>query len=483
MKPLPVRAPAGVLVRAIAAAFALGTVGATASAQVLDLAQAYREALANDTVVASARTQLEATREKIPQARAALGTSVTGNAGLSRQMVDTNLSPRRDFTTQNYSLNLTYPLYRMQNVEALEQSRLQVAIAEAQLAQARQDLAVRVSQAYFDLLAAQDTVSTIRAQKRAITEQLASAQRNFEVGTATITDQQEAQSRFDLAVAQELVALNDLAVRRAALAQLVGKPFTALKVLRRDVVLSAPTPAVETPWTDNARQSSLLVQQARITAEVARREIDRQRYASRPTIDAVSSVGYASNATAALVGIRSQSAALGVQLSIPLYTSGGIDSRVREATLLRDKAETDLENVRRQVEQSARQAFLGVRSGLAQVNALQAAEKSSQLALESNLLGYQVGVRINIDVLNAQQQLFNTQRDLARARYDVLLNGLRLKLTSAALGEADLETLSALTQVPETDPTEPPPEAARRAPGPAVSPPQIQPVPPRPTGR
>ncbi|MCX7271826.1 MAG: TolC family protein, partial [Burkholderiales bacterium] len=133
------------------------------------------------------------------------------------------------------------------------------------------------------------------------------------------------------------------------------------------------------------------------------------------------------------------------------------DARVREAAALRDKAETDLENVRRQVEQSARQSFLGVNSGLAQVNALEAAEKSSQLALDSNLLGYQVGVRINIDVLNAQQQLFTTQRDLAKARYDVLLNGLRLKLTSAALSETDLQALSSLLETPATDPTEPPP--------------------------
>ena len=186
------------------------------------------------------------------------------------------------------------------------------------------------------------------------------------------------------------------------------------------------------------------------------------------------------NATAALVGIKSQSAAIGLQLSIPIYTGGGIDARVREAAVLRDKAESDLENVRRQVEQSARQAFLGVRSGLAQVTALQAAEKSSQLALESNLLGYQVGVRINIDVLNAQQQVFNTQRDLARARYDVLLNGLRLKFSNAALGEPDLEALTALTVTPETDPTEAPPEPPRRSPE-APGGAQVQPVPARPS--
>ena len=176
------------LARAIAAALAFASAGV--GAQVIDLSQAWRDALANDAPVASARAQLAATREKIPQAQAALGPTVTGTGAFSRQMVDTNLAPRRDFTTQNYSIALNYPLYRLPNVEALEQSRLQVAIAEAQLAQARQDLAVRVSQAYFDVLAAQDSVSTIRAQKRAISEQLASARRNFEVGTATITDQQ-----------------------------------------------------------------------------------------------------------------------------------------------------------------------------------------------------------------------------------------------------------------------------------------------------
>ncbi len=433
---------------------------APAGAQAMDLVAAYRDALANDTVVASVRTQLAATREKIPQAQSTLLPSVTGNGAISRQIVDSSVSGRRDFTAQNYSINLTYPLYRLQNVETLEQSKLQVAIAEAQFAQAQQDLAVRVSQAYFDVLAAQDSLATIRAQKRAISEQLASAKRNFEVGTATITDQQEAQSRFDLTIAQEFVAINDLAVKRAALTLLVGKPANNLQVLRKGVALTPPAPAAEADWTEGARQNSLLVQQSKVAVEVARREIDKQRYARRPTVDLVSSIGQSRSATAAFIGVVSTSGVLGVQVAIPLYTGGAIDSRVREATLLRDKAETDLENVRRQVEQSARQSYLGVNSGLAQVRALEAAERSSQLALDSNLLGYQVGVRINIDVLNAQQQLFTTQRDLAKARYDVLVNGLRLKFAAAALSEADLQGLSALLEASNSDPTEPPAAAS-----------------------
>ncbi|MBU6271352.1 MAG: TolC family outer membrane protein [Betaproteobacteria bacterium] len=449
---------------------ALAIACAPAGAQMLDIAQAYKDALANDAVVASSRAQLAAVRERVPQARAGLLPTVTGTGALSRQVVDTNLAPRREFNTQNYQISLNQPLYRLQNVEAFEQSKLQVAAAEAQVAQAQLDLILRVSQAYFDVLAAQDSVATIRAQKRAISEQLASAKRNFEVGTATITDQQEAQSRFDLAVAQEYAALNDLSVRRAALAQLVGKPVSGLQVLRPGVALSPPQPEEESRWTENARQNSLLVQQSRVSVEVARREIDRQRYGHRPTLDAVGSVGYSRSPTASFIGVNSASGSLGLQLSIPLYAGGAIDARVREALQLRDKAEADLENTRRQVEQSARQAFLGVRSGLAQVQALQAAEKSSQLALDSNLLGYQVGVRINIDVLNAQQQVFNTQRDLAKARYDVLMNGLRLKSAASALSDADLQALAALMQAPDGDPTEPPPApSAAAAPGGAGS--------------
>ncbi len=456
----------------ISGALALAFVG-HGSAQAIDLAQAYRDALANDTVVASTRAQLEATRERVPQARAGLLPAINGSMVVNRQMVDTNLAPRRDFTSQNYSVNMTYPLYRLQNVETFEQSKLQVLISEAALAQAQQDLAVRVSQAYFDVLAAQDNLATIRAQKRAISEQLASARRNFEVGTATITDQQEAQSRFDLAVAQEFVAINDLAVKRAALSQLVGKPTGELQVLRKGLTLDSPTPAVEREWTENARQNSLLVQQARVGVEVARREIEKQRYGHRPTVDLVSTLGQSRSAAVNFLGVVSNAATLGVQVAIPIYAGGAVDARVREAASLRDKAESDLENVRRQVEQSARQSYLGVNSGLAQVRALEAAERSSQLALDSNLLGYQVGVRINIDVLNAQQQLFNTQRDLAKARYDVLLNSLRLKFSNAALSEADLQALAALLETPVGDPTEPPP-------APSTGNTQVTPVAPRP---
>ena len=434
----------------------------------LDLMQAWRAALANDAQLASARSQLQATRERVPQARAGLLPSVNATAAISPQSVDTNVGPTRDFTARTYAIQLSYPLFRMQNVESFEQSKLQVAAGEAQYAQASQDLVLRVSQAYFDVLAAQDNLDTLQAQMRAISEQLAAAKRNFEVGTATVTDQQEAQARYDLASAQEIAARNDLEVKRAALAQLIGQPVGELDVLRPGLMLEGPQPAREADWTQNARDNNLLVQQQRVASEIAKREIDRQRYGHYPTVDVVGALQRAENTAYNFVGIRSNAAVIGLQLSVPIYAGGGIDARVREAAASHERSLSDLENARRQAEQGARQAYLGLNSGLAQVRALEAAERSSRLALDSNLLGYQVGVRINIDVLNAQQQLFSTQRDLAKARYDALLNGLRLKSTAGALGEPDVAQVNALLAPPQPKPAEA--TSATPVPAPAAQP-------------
>ena len=427
---------------------ALVALAAGAPAFALDLLEAYRDALASDPQLASARSQLQAIRERVPQARAALLPQVSATAAVMRQDFDTNLAPARQFNSQSYGIQLSYPLLRKPYNEVLEQSKLQVTAGEAQLLQAEQDLILRVSQAYFDLLAAQDNLETIRAQKRAISEQLASAKRNFEVGTATITDQQEAQARFDLTSAQEIAAQNDLAVRRAALAQLIARPVGDVNELRPGVTLEGPQPAGESDWVQSARDNNLLVQQQRLAADVAQREIERRRAAYYPSIDLVGNVGHGRNSAFNLIGVRTDSAAIGVQLSVPLYTGGLIQASVREATALLDRSLSDLESSRRLAEQNARQAYLGLNSGLAQVGALEAAERSSRLALDSNVLGYQVGVRINIDVLNAQQQLFATQSQLARARYDALLSGLTLKSTTGILSETDLARINALLVPP-----------------------------------
>jgi outer membrane protein len=454
---------------ALAAAFAAQAGPAAAAMDLMDVIRAATEI---DPVVASARAQLAAIQERVPQAQAALKPTLNATANANFNVLDTSVARTRDWDAQSLGLLASVPVYRPANREVVRQSELSVQVAEAQLAQARQDLILRVSQAYFDVLAAQDSLAVVRAQKQAIGEQFASARRNFEVGTATVTDQQEAQARLDLTRAQEVSFENDLEVRRALLAQLIGKPAEDLHTLRRNVEVKAPEAEREGEWASIARAQNYQVRQAELSGEIARREIERQRFGHQPTLDLVTqaNAGRSANGatSTAAVGIRSQSALVGLQFAMPLYTGGAVDARVREAIALQDKTQFDLENARRTAEQAARQTFLGVKSGLEQVRALTAAERSSQLALESNQLGYQVGVRINIDVLNAAQQLFSTQRDLARARYDVLLNGLRLRNTAGDLSESDIAQVNGLLEAPRppapaATPT-PPASAAPAAP-------------------
>jgi outer membrane protein len=416
-------------------------------AHAIDLLQVYKEALANDPVYASARASLAAGAEKTPQGRAGLLPTVGVGGSYSRVGADsTLLSGDRNSTTNGYTVSLSQPLFRWANWEQYQQGKLQTSASEALFAQAGQDLIVRVSQAYFDVLTAQDALASIQAQKAAITEQLASAKRNFEVGTATITDTHEAQARFDLAAAQELSAESDLDIKRAALQQIIGKPAGELAALRPGLQLSAPQPAQIDKWVETAEAQNYGVIGQQLGLEIAQREIKRNRAGHSPTVDLVASRNHNNQmgSTLTLPANVSNSNTVGVQWNIPLFAGFAVTSKVREAIALEDKARADLENARRTAALGARQSFLGVNSGLAQVKALEAAEVSSQSALESNQLGYQVGVRINIDVLNAQQQLFATRRDLAKARYDTLVNGLKLKSAAGTLQEDDLTAVNQL---------------------------------------
>ncbi|MBL8494107.1 MAG: TolC family outer membrane protein [Rhodocyclaceae bacterium] len=420
-------------------------------ASAADLLQMYRDALANDSQFAAARAQLDAGRERIPQGRAGLLPSVGLNANTNWNDVDIKqpISAERRFNSNGYALQLTQPLFRWQNLVQYDQSKLQVAQAEAVFAQARQDLILRVSQAYFDVLLAQDTLTVAQAQKKAIAEQLEQARRNFEVGTSTIVDTHEAQSRYDLTVAQEIAAQSDLDVKRQALRQLIGKEPEALKALKSVVQISRPQPDDIQQWVGAAEQNSFAVQAQQAGLEVATREIERQRAGHYPTVDLVASHNRSKGLSSSGVSLgtaESSSNVVGLQLAVPLYQGGLVMSREREAVALKEKASGDLETTRRAAALSARQAYLGVSSGTAQVKALEAALVSSQSALDSNKLGYEVGVRINIDVLNAQQQLYTTRRDLFKARYDTLLAQLRLKAAAGALGEDDVQQINALLE-------------------------------------
>ena len=409
--------------------------------------QVYREAQSYDAVYAAARYAVEAGRERRPQGLALLlpTLNLSSQATRTRTEVESRdpaVTP--SFTrypeSVGYTLTFTQPLFRYQNWIQYEQSSFQVKQAEATFGQAYQDLIVRVAQAYFDVLAAQDTLGLVRAQREAISEQLAQAKRNFEVGTATITDTHEAQARYDLNGAQEIAAQNDLESKRRALQLLTGKEPAELRPLRADIKLTPPNPNDMQTWVDLAEKQSYQVQIAESAGEVAALEAKRSTAAHLPTLDFFATHGQTGqNATTeSTVGRDTTQTVIGLQLAMPLFQGGALTSRDRETAALANRAKEDLENARRNAALSARQNYLAVINGIAQISALEQALVSSQSALDSNKLGYEVGVRINIDVLNAQQQLFLTRRDLALARYNTITNNLRLKAAAGSLREDDL---------------------------------------------
>ncbi len=432
-----------------AVACAVGWVGAfmaAPSVQAQSLQALFDAAQGYDATYLSALAQYQANQARAAQARAGVLPNVGLSAGANWTHTDSSL-PGQDRTTnaQNLGVAATQPLFRPANRIAVEQAEVSLRAAEAQLVAARQDLIVRTAQAYFDVLAAQDNLTFVKAQKAAVAEQLAAAKRNFEVGTSTITDTREAQARFDLVTAQEIAAENDLRVKRLALDQLVGRSGTNPWQLRDGAALPELLPADVDQWVRRSQAEHPQILQAQAGLDIAQLETRKAESARLPTLDATARYqhgrGFAQNAN---TYARSREAIVGVQFNLPLYTGGAVQNRIAESVALEDKARTDLEAARRGIAQATRAAYFGVVSGLGQVQALQAAEASSQSALEANQLGYQVGVRINIDVLNAQSQLFQTKASLAKARYDVLVGNLRLRQASGVLKDEDLQPINGL---------------------------------------
>jgi len=427
----------------LAAAFA------TLPAQAQSLLDLYEAARGHDAAFQSARATFEAAQHRAEQARAGLlpTANLTSSRSETQQDQRTTSSTQRNFGTGSASVSVSQPLYRPANRATYEQGKRQVDAAQAQLTASSQDLIIRVSQAYFDVLSAQDTLTFVRAQKAAVSEQLASARRNFEVGTATITDTREAQARFDLVLAQEIAAENDLRVRRLALDTVTGRADAKPQPLAAPLALPTPEPSDVNTWVQQAEDASPSIQQARLGLEVARLETEKAKAGHLPTVDLNASYGYSRNLAGTAVSTtdsRVLSTQLGVTLNVPLFAGFATQNRIRETLSLEDKAKADLDNARRTVAQATRTAFLGLVSGAGQVRALEAAEASSQSALDANRLGYQVGVRINIDVLNAQSQLFQTKRDLAVARYNVLLGHLKLRQANGSLKPEDVAPINGL---------------------------------------
>jgi outer membrane protein len=427
---------------------AAGTAGAA------DLLQVYHDALAHDARYSASRAQHEAGQEKRVQGRSALLPTLGATASAQRNSTEfTSRDPTsgRSGTTvdsrygsNSYAVQLNAPLFRMQNWHQYKEGTLQTELANSVFSQETQDLILRTAEAYFNVLNSQDSLRAIVQLRTAAAEQLELARTSFKVGTVTVTDVHEAQSRFDLASAQEIAARNTLTVSLEALARIIGRTLKELAGLKPGVMLSRPEPDNISAWADAAEKGHYKVQAQTLTREITAHEYRRTRAGHLPTLDLVAS--HHRNTRPSLSIERTEGNTVGVQLDMPLYQGGYVSSRAREAAALMVKADSDLEETRRAAALEAREAYLGVTSGMAQVQALEAAQISSTSALEANQLGYKVGVRINIDVLNAQSQLAETMQKLARARYDTLLAQLRLKASVGSLGEEDVRTINALLE-------------------------------------
>ncbi|MDR1854706.1 MAG: TolC family outer membrane protein [Azoarcus sp.] len=420
---------------------------ATRVAGAVDLLDIYLDALAHDARYAAARAQHDAGQEKVAQGRSLLLPTIGAAADTNWNDDKTRLrnaatDTEARYNSNSYTLYLSAPIFRPQNWQQYKEGELQTDLANSVFGQETQNLILRTAEAYFNVLIARDALEAIVQLRTAAGEQLELARTSFSVGTVTITDVHEAQSRFDLASAQEIAARNTLDVTREALARIVGHTPDELAGLKPGVEISRPQPDDIAAWVDAAEKGDFGVQAQTLTREIAARAYARERSGHLPTVDLVAS--YGRNNRPSYSTERYDSGTVGLQLDVPLYQGGAVSSRAREAAALQIKADADLEEARRAAALAAREAYLGVTSGMAQVKALEAARVSSASALAANQLGYKVGVRINIDVLNAQSQLADTVQQLSRARYDTLLAQLRLRAAVGTLGEDDVRAINAL---------------------------------------
>ena len=430
---------------ALLAAFFTLTPALTSAAGLNDIYQLARD---NDAQLAAARQTALAGQEREVQGRAGLLPNVALSANL-RQNRDrsTAYSGQQGYESSNLALTASQPLYRPANRKTYEQGQLQAQLATQQLQQAEQQLRLRVARGYFEVLQAEDALATLLSQKTAFAQQLAQAKRGYEVGLTPITDVAEAQSRHDLTVAQGIAARNDLELKRNALEKSIRSALPPLNPLAPSASVELLSAEQLAQLRDGAGTSSLQVAAGVLAEQIARLEIDKQRTGHGPTVDLVFSASHNRNTNFGVFGGTDTSpASLGIELNLPLYQGGAVDSRLREAAANLGRTQSELDEARRQAQLDARQAMLGVQSGAALTVALQQAISSAETQVRATSRGFEVGVRTRVDVLNAEQQLYTTQRDLSAARYQTLVAMLQLRAAAGLLQDDDLRNLDRLLQ-------------------------------------
>lgn len=412
-----------------------------------DLVSIYKLAEKNDPSYLQEIASHRATLESRPQALSQLLPSVSLSAETTRLDQDISLSGgfgtggEVNFNRRGYTLSVTQPIFRRDRFIALDQADSEINQAEAELTQAQQDLIVRISERYFDILASQDNLEFAQAEVKSLSRQLEQANQRFEVGLSAITDVQEAQAGYDLAVAQEIQAENAIDNAREAMREFTGDYITAFDGLGDTMSLVRPEPETIDSWTQLSLEQNLGVIAANHATETARREIKRQSAGHYPTLDLVAAQDY--NSSGGRFGTnKTHTSSVGLELNIPIYSGGSVSSQTREAHENYNIAIQSLEQARRSAQRLTREAYLGVISGISQVKALKQAVVSSETALEATEAGFEVGTRTAVDVVASQRTTSEARRNYSQAKYDYILDTIRLKQAAGSLSPDDLELIN-----------------------------------------
>ena len=406
-----------------------------------NLLDIYRLAKNNDPQFKAAKAGYHADTESRSQARSALLPQI--NASIYKtDYSDESVSPApastTDYDIDGYTLTLNQSIYHHDYYLQLDQADAKVAAATAQLHEAEQDLILRVAQNYFNAQAAIDNRVFAHAEKKAIGEQLQQAKQRFNVGLIAITDVHEAQARYDQSVAQDILAENQLAIALEALRELTGQPHQHLQPLGKSSPLVIPQPQDVNRWVQMALSQNLPLKVSQKNLEIARDEVSRQRAGHYPTLDLVAQKTNTEDTYPLTTWDELDSTSISLQLNVPIFSGGNTSSKTREAAYRYQQAKESHEQTRRGTERLARNAYLGVIANISQVNALKQALASSNIALEATQAGFEVGTRTAVDVLDSQRELFRAKRNYAKARYDYILETLRLKQAAGLLTDQDI---------------------------------------------
>lgn len=425
----------------------------SAPAHALDLWQTYEMALQNDATYQAASAQKAATDEQKKQARSVLFPTIVASGSLKQVRVNNNGIDRTDTSyPATAALTLTQPIIQFDSFTAIKQINNNVSIGSLTLEAARQDLITRVVQTYFNALLTQKTAQVAAAKESTAQQQVKLAQRNFEVGNTTVIDTQEAKAAYHRAQAESIVAQSNAGNAWANLEDMVGAPITdTLASLNAPLKLKMPAPETQDKWVKRAIEENYNVQIARLAYKTAGLEVTKRAQTRLPTLNLTASETWRSTQFNHRNDVKTSTSSVGLEFSMPIFDGGLISAQVREAEALKTKSMQTVRSTQTQVAQATRSAYGQAVSGLRSIQALEEARKASSAAVRSNKIGYDLGMRINIDVLNAQQTDAQTQIDLAQAQYNTVIGNVNLKAAISQLNDDDVRYINQLLQAsPET---------------------------------